>query len=515
MSFRKFSSSLSLSSSTSINEDNHTTSSNNIKSVQSHRSFLRQKDSSSSISSSPSSSTLNNHNNNNNNNNNSPNRNYNNNNNNNSSYSNYSNSSSSANMNHNSTSMNSTNSTGKSQHHSLRRFFKKFKHRESPPATGSSTPSNNHSRALSAGRQGASNVNIFAKYGVPGKLLGTGASGSVNIITSESNPNEVYAVKKFRARLNNENELDYKNKVAHEYRISEYLNHENIIRTFELIRDSRHENVTDYYIVMEYCKYDFFNLVMSGLMETNEIYCYTKQIIRGVDYLHSNGLAHRDLKLDNCVVNSFGVLKIIDFGSSVHFRKEIPNGYYITENDIMLGPNTKLIPARGVVGSDPYLSPEVFEPQGLGYDPRGADVWSIAIIYCCMILKRFPWKLPKLSDPSYKSFAGPQLDGYNSLEYEGEDDLRHSHHPPVGPERLLRLLPVESRNVIKHMLILDPRKRYSMYDVMSDEFVQSIQNCTSGHSSSNHTHHLVTEDELNKINQERDKLKRLKDAGVA
>ena len=57
---------------------------------------------------------------------------------------------------------------------------------------------------------------------------------------------------------------------------------------------------------------------------------------------------------------------------------------------ILCWPNYKLIRARGVVGSDPYLSPEVFEPLGMGYDPRGADVWSIAIIYCCMILKRFP-----------------------------------------------------------------------------------------------------------------------------
>ena len=56
------------------------------------------------------------------------------------------------------------------------------------------------------------------------------------------------------------------------------------------------------------------------------------------------------------MVNKFGILKLIDFGSAVHFRKEIPKGYYITSDDIMLAPNYKLIRARGVVGSDPYLS---------------------------------------------------------------------------------------------------------------------------------------------------------------
>lgn len=41
-------------------------------------------------------------------------------------------------------------------------------------------------------------------------------------------------------------------------------------------------------------------------MSENEVNCYFKQIVKGVHFLHENGLAHRDLKLDNCVVNTQG-----------------------------------------------------------------------------------------------------------------------------------------------------------------------------------------------------------------
>jgi serine/threonine protein kinase len=45
------------------------------------------------------------------------------------------------------------------------------------------------------------------------------------------------------------------------------------------------------------------------------------------------------------------------------------------------------------------------------YDPQPTDVWSLAIIFCCMTLRRFPWKAPRVSDNSYKLFVAPPNDG--------------------------------------------------------------------------------------------------------
>ena len=145
---------------------------------------------------------------------------------------------------------------------------------------------------------------------------------------------------------------------------------------------------------MEYAPYDLFSVVMSGKMARPEIYCVFRQIIDGVNYLHSMGLAHRDLKLDNCVMTSDNIVKLIDFGTATVFHY----------------PGKHQIPASGVVGSDPYLAPEVLHKDT--YDPRLTDVWSVAIIFMCMILRRFPWKIPDYkTDMSYRLYVNthPEL----------------------------------------------------------------------------------------------------------
>lgn len=476
-----------------------------------------------------------------------------------------------------------------SSHLSLKRFLKKLKHAPSPEGSGtshsnySSTSTSHHKHGFK-GLHSHSSSEMFKKYGTIGRLLGTGASGSVSLITSDTEPKKIYAVKKFRAKLPNELELDYKVKVKNEFKVGEMLKHQNLIHTFELIKETSSKFLadTEYFIVMEYAPYDFFNLVMSGLMDRKEIFCYFKQIIDGVGYLHENGLAHRDLKLDNCVVNAHGILKLIDFGSAVQFLKEINNRSATSVSGVEdgLDETHRLIRARGIVGSDPYLAPEVFEPSNFGYDPRLVDVWSIAIIFCCMILKRFPWKLPKVSDPSYKSFAGVEDDNVDKVTDKVKDlnvnpvtppmsapppiptevtkapvetpvaassasvNLVPSQPnsngltekvaqvpaaggssskklPPRGADRLLRILPTACRPLIKGMLTIDPSKRFFIHDIKSNDFYNSIEVCVQNIETDectlakDHVHHLVTEEDLQKLNEEKEKLKHIKEAGMA
>jgi serine/threonine protein kinase len=205
--------------------------------------------------------------------------------------------------------------------------------------------------------------------------------------------------------------------------------------------------------------------------------------------------------------------------------------------------------STGVVGSDPYLAPEVYD--NTKYDPRPADVWSLAIIFCCMTLRRFPWKAPRLSDNSYRLFVSPPdpdqdrlLDanrrsiasgstsragsqsgpasrnptGVNNVDGAGEHS-HHSHHhkdepaksepasrqstaggaaeAPVikGPMRLLRLLPRETRHIVGRMLELDPKKRATMDDILNDPWVQNALVCRQEEDgvifrAPNHTHTL-------------------------
>lgn len=367
-------------------------------------------------------------------------------------------------------------------HHRLKRFFKilhpKDMHDHHVPHIEAPLP--------------VAALKLHEKYSV-GRLIGLGASGSVNIVTRKPElghldvapaPGEVLALKKFRAKLPSELTADYARKVRNEFLVGEHLRQQNLIHTFELFEENTGpQGLPEYYIVMEYCPFDFFNLVMLGLMRKHEIYCYFKQICHGVSFLHALGIAHRDLKLDNCVVDARGVLKLIDFGLAFQFQKEVDPAA-ATSLDVLLGDNQKLIYARGIVGLDPYLAPEVFQfVHAEGYDARLADVWLIAIILCCMILKRFPWKIPNYSDPSYRAYAGLNNQEKPVTEEEMLEtmtdklSLGNESVPKYGPERLLRILPKGSRALIGKMLSIDVAQRPFLPDVILDPFFQSIEYC--------------------------------------
>ncbi|KAI9772362.1 MAG: serine/threonine protein kinase [Geoglossum umbratile] len=413
----------------------------------------------------------------------------------------------------------------------LKRFFRGgHKKRTTSPScslkssrSGTRTPPH-HSQSHSI--PFADDHGLTSKYGKFGKVLGAGAGGSVRLM-KRSSDGVTFAVKEFRTRHSYESEREYAKKVTAEFCIGSTLHHGNIIETLDIVQEKG-----KWYEVMEFAPYDLFAIVMTGKMSREEVACSFLQILNGVIYLHGMGLAHRDLKLDNVVVNEHGIMKIIDFGSASVFR-------YPFENDI--------VHAHGVVGSDPYLAPEVYDNSK--YDPQPTDIWSLAIIFCCMSLRRFPWKAPRISDNSYKLFASAPIPGQptgeglthrhsapypqsiterasvpNSLpgtrvasaESTEESSPSHHHHhhhrhharptsnpggapgseevtsgteksvpegtnqqQPVikGPWRLLRLLPRESRNIIGSMLEINPGKRATLEEVVSDPWISSTPVC--------------------------------------
>ncbi|KAK5077922.1 Nitrogen permease reactivator protein [Lithohypha guttulata] len=345
---------------------------------------------------------------------------------------------------------------------------------------------------------------LEAKYGKFGKVLGSGAGGSVRLLRRSSD-GVTFAVKQFRERHSWESEKDYAKKVTAEFCIGSTLHHGNIIETMDIIQENHR-----WYEVMEYAPYDLFATVMTGKMGRDEIACSFLQIVNGVSYLHSMGLAHRDLKLDNVVISEHGIMKLIDFGSATVFR-------YPFENDIVY--------ASGIVGSDPYLAPEVYDERK--YDPTATDIWSLAIIFCCMTLRRFPWKQPRVIDNSYKLFVSPPTPGTpvpdskprrhgqintpvtpahdsDSHQRNGSVDSTMDSRPSTadgskeiirGPWRLLRILPRESRHIVGRMLKVDPTERATMDEVLEDDWILSSKVCYqdeggSVHRADNHTHVL-------------------------
>lgn len=382
----------------------------------------------------------------------------------------------------------------------LKRFFRKsgtahHKKRDSSPvsvkaATSKTPPSSRAGPQLPF----SDDHSLSSKYGKLGKVLGSGAGGSVRLM-KRNNDGTVFAVKEFRARHTYETEREYNKKVTAEFCVGSTLHHGNIIETLDILQEKGR-----WFEVMEYAPFDLFAIVMTNKMSREEIRCCFLQILNGVTYLHSVGLAHRDLKLDNVVVSEHGIMKIIDFGSAHVFK-------YPFENDT--------VSARGIVGSDPYLAPEVYDHRQ--YDAAAADIWSLAIIFCCMTLRRFPWKMPRMSDNSFKLFAAEPTPGHDpSQQIVAQRHSHHHHHHhhhshsssssrPAsqhdgteatasshgdgggerkevirGPWRILRLLPRESRHIIYRMLTVDPLTRAKMDEVLRETWIADTIICRQG-----------------------------------
>jgi hypothetical protein len=212
----------------------------------------------------------------------------------------------------------------------LKRFFKigdRHHHREKSQRSngdhhaGTRTPDRDSMSGPSV--PFADDHGLESKYGKFGKMLGSGAGGSVRLM-KRTGDGVVFAVKQFRDRHPYEGEKEYNKKVTAEFCIGSTLHHGNIIETIDIVQEKG-----KWYEVMEYAPYDLFATVMTGKMGREEVTCTTLQILSGVLYLHNMGLAHRDLKLDNVVINDQGIMKLIDFGSAVVFR-------YPFENDVVL-----------------------------------------------------------------------------------------------------------------------------------------------------------------------------------
>ncbi|KAI6095988.1 kinase-like domain-containing protein [Pisolithus sp. B1] len=269
-------------------------------------------------------------------------------------------------------------------------------HSHSPPTTSDASGTTTPSRAAPS-LSTATHAHLSKKYGKWERVLGSGAGGTVRLIRGRAKSGgAVYAVKQFRPRRTGESEREYEKKVRAEFSVGACLKHVNVIETVDIVCDHGH-----YYEVMEYAPFDLFAVVMSAKMLRPEVYCVFRQICDGVAYLHSLGLAHRDLKLDNCVLTKGDVLKLIDFGTAVVFAYPgstswggassntsgvetsnapgRPVSGYAGTLPPMPHTHARLIKATGIVGSDPYLAPEVL--AGADYDPRKSDVWSVGVIF--------------------------------------------------------------------------------------------------------------------------------------
>eukprot|EP00249_Psilotum_nudum_P010442 c22547_g1_i1 orf=1029-2360(-) len=152
------------------------------------------------------------------------------------------------------------------------------------------------------------------------------------------------------------------------------VKHPNIVQLYEVMASR-----TKIYIVLEYVTGgELFNkIAYQGKLTEDEARKYFQQLINAVDYCHSRGVYHRDLKLENLLLDADGNLKISDFGLSAWPQQFREDGLLHT-----------------TCGTPNYVAPEVIVHKG--YDGAMADLWSCGIILFVLMAGYLPFDDPNL-----------------------------------------------------------------------------------------------------------------------
>lgn len=293
------------------------------------------------------------------------------------------------------------------------------------------------------------------------KKIGEGGAAEVQLMNSKTadadhqGNKKIYAVKEFRPwDSQEEKEEEYIRKIKSEYAIARSCEHPNIVRTFRLCTSG-----TEWFHVMDYCEAgDLCDLINKRYMTQEDRNCMFKQLIRGVDYLHSRGIAHRDLKSENLLVTLDGCLKIADFGTSEVFCGQHPGLRRCRRPSIIDQEQEIRLCKPGQIGSRPYMAPEIMERQE--YDPRCVDVWSCAIVYLSLCFVGTPWDSATTDAKNYEAFHcswDEWLHEHPDGEIKKEGSL-----PSIAKNKLFGLSTPHARNMIMGMLHPDPKHRWTI-----------------------------------------------------
>lgn len=200
------------------------------------------------------------------------------------------------------------------------------------------------------------------------------------------------------------------------------LHHDNLVGLIEVLDDPTQDSL---YMVMEMCKKGVIMKV--GLEERADPYddehcrCWFRDLILGIEYLHAQGIVHRDIKPDNCLLTGDDVLKVVDFGVSEMFEKD--SDMYTAKS----------------AGSPAFFPPELCVVKHGDVSGRATDIWSMGVTLFCLRSGRLPFEKHSIFE-LYESIRNDEVD------CEGETDENFKH-------------------LVSRILEKDPKKRIKMQEL--------------------------------------------------
>ncbi|KAE8318048.1 kinase-like domain-containing protein [Aspergillus transmontanensis] len=226
--------------------------------------------------------------------------------------------------------------------------------------------------------------------------------------------------------------------IKEEIAIMKKLHHPNLVSLIEVLDDPTEDSL---YMVMEMCKKGVVMKV--GLEERADPYddelcrCWFRDLVLGIEYLHAQGIVHRDIKPDNCLITSDDVLKVVDFGVSEMFEKD-----------------SDMFTAKSA-GSPAFLPPELCVVKHGDVSGKAADIWSMGVTLYCLRYGRLPFEKQSI----FELYEAIKTD---PVACEGETDENFkdlmSRILEKDPTRRIQMSALRMKAVKNFKRLIDPAK---------------------------------------------------------
>ena len=253
-----------------------------------------------------------------------------------------------------------------------------------------------------------------------GRQIGHGAFGKDNIALHVAS-GRLVAIKTFNKK--NLKKKNARQKIKNEIEMLSRLRHPFISQILDSF-----ESDTHIFIVMEYICGDLLGFIRKrGKLSETVSKIIFKQLIEGLKYIHHKKIVHRDIKLDNILIDLTNTIKICDFGVS---RR-------ISGDEVM----------HEHCGTPAYIAPEIFE--NLGYTGFQCDIWSAGVTLYYILGGIQPFRATSIKDLEKKVILG---------EFEPIDEISD-----------------EANDLIKLMLRTDPKKRINEDKILNHPWLASIK----------------------------------------
>ncbi len=303
------------------------------------------------------------------------------------------------------------------------------------------------------------NLNFY-KYG---RLIGQGAFGKVNLGLNVLT-GRVVAIKSFNKSNLNSNSENMK-KIKYETNLMKKLNHPNITKILELFEDKEY-----ILIIMEYINggnlFSFLKKHRKVSEKTAKL--LYRQIILGIKYMHQQGIVHRDIKLENILIDLNNNIKICDFGIG----------------RVLSSPEQPLFDQ---CGTPMYIAPEILLcSKEKGYKGFPVDIWSSGIVLYILLSGTLPF--------SFKNSSSSLSESNESNLSEDNNNNTELQYSIINKEpKAIENISKEAEDLLKKILKKNPEKRITCEEILNHPWMKGI--------SDTNKYHLFTKAEINVLSK--------------